>query len=54
MTVNIFLAVQTINDVLFGVISSGISRYLDHRKPNGKSGVTLSCFSTSISDIGSP
>ncbi|XP_050366978.1 wax ester synthase/diacylglycerol acyltransferase 5-like [Argentina anserina] len=24
----------TINDVLFGVISSGISRYLDHRKPN--------------------
>ncbi|KAK9942053.1 hypothetical protein M0R45_007742 [Rubus argutus] len=24
----------TINDVLFGVISSGISRYLDHRNPN--------------------
>ncbi|KAE8007995.1 hypothetical protein FH972_004545 [Carpinus fangiana] len=24
----------TINDVLFGVISSGLSRYLDHRSPN--------------------
>ncbi|XP_062177559.1 wax ester synthase/diacylglycerol acyltransferase 11-like [Alnus glutinosa] len=24
----------TINDVLFGVISSGLSRYLDHRRPN--------------------
>ncbi|KAL5562487.1 hypothetical protein UlMin_032234 [Ulmus minor] len=24
----------TINDVLFGVISSGLSRYLDHRTPN--------------------
>ncbi|KAJ7967477.1 O-acyltransferase WSD1-like [Quillaja saponaria] len=24
----------TINDVLFGIISSGISRYLDHRAPN--------------------
>lgn len=27
---------QTINDVLFGVISSGLSRYLDHRGSNGK------------------
>ncbi|KAJ8747581.1 hypothetical protein K2173_014427 [Erythroxylum novogranatense] len=27
----------TINDVLFGVISSGLSRYLDHRSPNGLS-----------------
>lgn len=27
---------QTINDVLFAVISSGISRYLDFRQPNGK------------------
>ncbi|WRX13233.1 O-acyltransferase WSD1 [Theobroma cacao] len=25
---------QTINDVLFGVVSSGLSRYLDHRTPN--------------------
>ncbi|KAE8716710.1 40S ribosomal protein S16-like [Hibiscus syriacus] len=24
----------TINDVLFGVVSSGLSRYLDHRSPN--------------------
>lgn len=27
----------TINDVLFGVVSSGLSRYLDHRTSNGKS-----------------
>ncbi|KAE9447153.1 hypothetical protein C3L33_20922, partial [Rhododendron williamsianum] len=27
---------QTINDVLFGVISSGLSRYLDLRSPKGK------------------
>ncbi|KAJ8763593.1 hypothetical protein K2173_002476 [Erythroxylum novogranatense] len=28
------VANATINDVLFGVISSGLSRYLDHRSPN--------------------
>lgn len=27
---------QTVNDVLFGVVSSGLSRYLDRRGPNGK------------------
>lgn len=26
----------TINDVLFGIVSCGLSRYLDHRTPNGK------------------
>lgn len=28
------IAGATINDVLFGVVSSGLSRYLDHRSPN--------------------
>ncbi|KAK2665049.1 hypothetical protein Ddye_003623 [Dipteronia dyeriana] len=28
------VAGATINDVLFGVVSSGLSRYLDHRSPN--------------------
>ncbi|KAM7252426.1 hypothetical protein ACFE04_024309 [Oxalis oulophora] len=26
---------STVNDVLFGIISSGLSRYLDHRSPKG-------------------
>ncbi|KAH7526063.1 hypothetical protein JRO89_XSUnG0067800 [Xanthoceras sorbifolium] len=29
------VAGATINDVLFGVVSSGLSRYLDYRSPNG-------------------
>lgn len=39
---------QTINDVLFGVISSGLSRYLDHRSPEGKARF---CFGAWISDF---
>ncbi|CAN1278618.1 Wax ester synthase/diacylglycerol acyltransferase 5 [Linum perenne] len=33
-TVKATVAYATINDVLFGVVTSGLSKYLDHRSPN--------------------
>lgn len=30
------LCMQTINDVLFGVISCGLSKYLDNQSPKGE------------------
>ncbi|KAL3722941.1 hypothetical protein ACJRO7_035177 [Eucalyptus globulus] len=30
------IANATINDVLFGIISAGFFKYLDHQSPNGK------------------
>jgi len=35
------LQMRTINDVLFGIISAGLFKYLDHRSPNGKKGIAF-------------
>ncbi|XP_039158411.1 O-acyltransferase WSD1-like [Eucalyptus grandis] len=35
------VANATINDVLFGIISAGLFKYLDHRSPNGKKGIAF-------------
>ncbi|KAJ8747658.1 hypothetical protein K2173_001116 [Erythroxylum novogranatense] len=46
------IASATINDVLFGVISSGLSRYLDHRYPNALSdGLRLTGLEMDMSEL---
>lgn len=44
---------ETINDVLFGVVSFGLSRYLDHRSPNGNV-FTVNCNFMLKSNINLP
>ncbi|XP_039158407.1 O-acyltransferase WSD1-like [Eucalyptus grandis] len=40
------VANATINDVLFGIISAGLVKYLDHRSPNGKKEIAFPTIHT--------
>jgi len=39
------LQIQTVNDVLFGIISVGLFKYIDHQSPNGKKRIAFPSIS---------
>lgn len=51
---DLLLHMQTINDVLFGIISAGLFRYLDHRSPNGNRGVAFPAIPSIFVDSKTP